>query len=124
MTRLLNTAIIGVTAMRVASSCIDMLAGLLPIGMRKTPPGFCAKPMPPIRHIASANAATAHVRPTRRIGPLRLCRLILLSLAPRSEVQTGGVDLLQPLPTMTFLTACQRWVRIPPDPAVPGGRPE
>jgi hypothetical protein len=40
---LLKTAIIGVTAMRVASSWIDILAGLLPIGIRKTPPVFSAR---------------------------------------------------------------------------------
>ena len=46
----MNTAIIGVTAMRVASSCIDMLAGLLPIGIRNTPPGFCAIAGPALVH--------------------------------------------------------------------------
>src|SRR6266581_153985 len=87
--------------MRVASSCIDMLAGLLPIGMRKTPPGFCANPMPPIRHIANANAATVHVRPTRRIGPLRLCRMILPVEPDVFHRITGRpnvvADLLRPL---------------------------
>src|SRR6516162_10685911 len=43
MTRLLNTPIIGPSAAIVDSSWIDMLAGLVPIGIRKTPPGFCAK---------------------------------------------------------------------------------
>src|SRR6266702_7998292 len=42
MTRLLNTAIIGRSAKAVASSRIDIEAGLSGLYIRRTPPGFCA----------------------------------------------------------------------------------
>ena len=43
MTRLLNTPIIGPSAAIVDSSWIDMLAGLVIIGIRSTPPDFSAE---------------------------------------------------------------------------------
>src|SRR6266446_6710258 len=42
MTRLLNTPIIGPSVAIVDSSWIDMLAGLVPSGIRRMPPDFCA----------------------------------------------------------------------------------
>jgi len=42
MTRLLNTPIIGPSATNVASSWIDMLAGLSGEYILRKPPGFCA----------------------------------------------------------------------------------
>src|SRR6266568_5803601 len=42
MTRLLNTAIIGLSANAVASSRIDIEAGLSGLNIRRMPPGFCA----------------------------------------------------------------------------------
>jgi hypothetical protein len=46
--------------MRVASSCIDMLAGLLPIGIRKMPPGFCADAGSTVNKAASSPPAAKY----------------------------------------------------------------
>ena len=54
--------------MRVASSCIDMLAGLLPIGIRKTPPGFCADAGCTVTTAVSSPAAIKYPRSPRIIG--------------------------------------------------------
>src|SRR5437660_12933074 len=57
MTRLLNTPIIGPKAAIVDSSWIDMLAGLVPNGIRRTPPGFWAGAS--AAAIVAANTAAA-----------------------------------------------------------------
>src|SRR5208282_4365579 len=49
MTRLLNTPIIGCTVARVASSRIDMLAGLSKCDSLRTPPCFWASAGPPAK---------------------------------------------------------------------------
>ena len=60
MTRLLNTPIIGPATETVPSSCIDMLAGLSGVYILRTPPGFCAKAVPPPEiRISNALAASA-----------------------------------------------------------------
>ena len=58
-TRLLKTDIAGVTAKRVDSSWIDMLAGLLLAGMRRIPPDFCARALGPANAPASSAALVA-----------------------------------------------------------------
>src|SRR3984893_15487580 len=57
-TRLLNTPIVGITAVIVDSSWIDMLAGLAKSGICRMPPGFCAKPGT-ARSKATSNAPVA-----------------------------------------------------------------
>src|SRR5882762_1559408 len=46
MTRLLNTPIIGPSVAIVDSSWIDIEAGLVPSGIRRMPPDFCATASP------------------------------------------------------------------------------
>src|SRR3984893_4250411 len=60
MTRLLKTAIIGIWEKTVASSWIDMLAGLSMLYNFRMPPGFCASAGPVIaRAIASRGQQAA-----------------------------------------------------------------
>src|SRR5262249_9354776 len=58
MTRLLTTPIIGPKVAIVDSSWIDMLAGLVPIGILKTPPGFSARAGADINRPANNPLAT------------------------------------------------------------------
>src|SRR5262249_41872442 len=67
MTRLLNTPIIGPSAMIVASSWIDMLAGLSTCGMRRIPPDFWACAGAAARAQSSA-AVTVNRRRCRSIA--------------------------------------------------------
>src|SRR4029077_20664152 len=81
MTRLLNTPIIGPSVAIVDSSWIDMLAGLVPNGTRKTPPDFSAwagshsnRPAnnPPAAKLQRSAFICLH--PSRRGGSPALCR--------------------------------------------------
>src|SRR5437016_210279 len=65
ITRLLNTPIIGPSVAIVDSSWIDMLAGLVPIGTRRTPPDFSAEAGAAARVAASNTAARSAARKTR-----------------------------------------------------------
>src|ERR1700757_4075264 len=65
ITRLLNTPIIGPRVAIVDSSWIDMLAGLVPIGTRRTPPDFCAGTGAAAR-VAANSAAIASA--ARKLG--------------------------------------------------------
>jgi hypothetical protein len=67
MTRLLNTPIIGPCAKTVASSWIDMLAGLSGLYILRMPPRFCASAG--VAATASTTAAAAAIRPVRVIVP-------------------------------------------------------
>ena len=58
MTRLLNTPIIGPIANTVASSWIDMLAGLSGVYIRRMPPCFWANAVP-AADITASNALAA-----------------------------------------------------------------
>src|SRR5260370_3684063 len=60
MTRLLKTCIIGCKVARVASSRIDMLAGLSKCDSLNTPPDFCAyaPPAPAMAAVSTPSAAT------------------------------------------------------------------
>ena len=71
MTRLLNTPIIGRCENAVASSRIDMLAGLSGLNIFVTPPALCAMPVRR-RRLPSTAAATAAARRLRFMvsGPL------------------------------------------------------
>src|SRR5437870_550952 len=66
MTRLLNTPIIGRWEKTVASSWIDMLAGLSRLYALSIPPGFCARAG--AAAIAANNAAAASARRSRLIS--------------------------------------------------------
>ena len=66
MTRLLNTPIIGPSATNVASSWIDMLAGLSGLYIFKMPPGFWAEAGAPAA-MATSNGATIAIAPRYRI---------------------------------------------------------
>src|SRR5258708_30175917 len=70
-TRLLNTGIIGPSETTVASSRIDMLAGLSRLGILKMPPLFCASAAPDTRITASAAPnATRHAATARSNDPI------------------------------------------------------
>src|SRR5436190_8817641 len=62
MTRLLNTPIIGPKAAIVDSSWIDVLAGLVPSGIRRTPPGFWAGAGTAAREAANSAAVASAAR--------------------------------------------------------------
>ena len=66
MTRLLNTPIIGPSATNVASSWIDMLAGLSGLYIFKMPPGFWAEAGAPAA-MATSNGAAIAIAPRYRI---------------------------------------------------------
>src|SRR5438874_5262107 len=76
ITRLLNTPIIGPSTTIVDSSWIDTLAMLVPSGILRTPPDFCAKAGSLAHRPASAPHATKKLRsfaficlrPSRRVG--------------------------------------------------------
>src|ERR1700738_2340998 len=82
MTKLLNTPIIGPRATIVDSSWSDTLARLVPSGILRTPPGFCARAAACIDRPASAPHASAMLRslaficlhPLRRVGSPAPCR--------------------------------------------------
>src|SRR6516162_2022276 len=85
MTRLLNTPIIGPSAKTVASSRIDMLAGLSGLYIFRMPPCFCAKAVPP-PDTAISNALAAATARNLSVIPLPLlvhrlrrgpCRVLL-----------------------------------------------
>src|SRR5437879_2682752 len=73
MTRLLNTPIIGPSVAIVDSSWIDILAGLVPSGIRRMPPDFCASAG------AAPRVAASIVAPRMVIGkhllPRTPCRI-------------------------------------------------
>jgi hypothetical protein len=70
MTRLLKTPIIGRLTAPVASSCIDMLAGLSKWDILRMPPCFCASAVS-VPAIAANNAPTAaNARRSRFIAGL------------------------------------------------------
>src|SRR6516162_8308575 len=71
MSRLLNTPIIGPSATNVASSWIDMLAGLSGLYIFKMPPGFWAEAGAPAATTRSNGAAIAHA-PRYRIISVHL----------------------------------------------------
>ena len=62
ITRLLKTPIIGRLTAPVASSCIDMLAGLSKCDICKTPPDFCANAAAATSRAASSALAAKHDR--------------------------------------------------------------
>jgi hypothetical protein len=62
MTRLLKTPIIGRLTAPVASSCIDIEAGLSKYDMIRTPPDFCASAIGAASASDNANAAAKHPR--------------------------------------------------------------
>src|SRR5215813_2771658 len=62
ITRLLKTPIIGRSAMMVASSWIDMLAGLSTVNILRMPPAFCADPGSPLNRAAHSGPAIAMAR--------------------------------------------------------------
>ena len=76
-TRLLNTAIIGPSATIVDSSWIDMLAGLSPCGILRTPPYFCAVAG---SGLPSSNSVTAMLLANKRV--------ISASPVPRNSVHS------------------------------------
>src|SRR5713101_6289385 len=92
MTRLLNTPIIGPSAKTVASSWIDMLAGLSGLYILRIPPGFCAHAAPPV--VAASSTAPA-------IAITRDCRCITVSsrcsrpLRPIEETRGGTLVLVR-----------------------------
>src|SRR5271157_3984721 len=85
MTRLLNTPIIGPSTAIVDSSWSDTLARLVPSGILRTPPGFCARAGSHIDRTASAPHASAMFRnfvficlhPSRRAGSPAPCRELI-----------------------------------------------
>src|SRR5881392_1934278 len=99
MTRLLQTAIIGRSANAVASSRIDIEAGLSGLYIRRMPPGFCACAALPARAAQKRAPAMAGYRRqgvmllpsrVRRSGPpdrrarRGISRAVALRLAPAS----------------------------------------
>src|SRR5712671_5978740 len=67
MTRLLNTPIIGLWVAAVASSWIDMLAGLSKWGIFRMPPGFWANAVCPMDNASDSAPAAARTRRSRFI---------------------------------------------------------
>ena len=63
----MNTPIVGITAVIVDSSWIDMLAGLAKSGICKMPPDFCANAVP-VRRGATSSPAAKYTRSLRIIG--------------------------------------------------------
>src|SRR5215472_6421205 len=78
ITRLLKTPIIGRLAAAVASSCIDMLAGLSKCDILRMPPCFCANVGSPT--VASSSGATAAKRMRKS------CFIAAYLLHPASEI--------------------------------------
>ena len=72
ITRLLKTPIIGRLTAPVASSCIDMLAGLSKCDICKTPPDFCATAGAEAAIAANNAAAAESQRRSRFIRPMPL----------------------------------------------------
>src|ERR1051326_8742602 len=92
MTRLLKTPIIGPSAKTVASSWIDIEAGLSAVYIRRMPPDFCAKDG--IDSNVQTIAVTTAIRSSAGlIGSLPVqCRMGLLSASP-----DGGFCSAQPI---------------------------
>src|SRR5215470_19149959 len=82
MTRLLNTPIIGPSTTIVDSSWIDTLAMLVPSGILRIPPDFCARTGSLAHRPARATHATVTLRsfaficlhPSQRVGSPAPCR--------------------------------------------------
>src|SRR6185312_14615430 len=87
MTRLLKTPIIGPCPAMVASSWIDMLAGLSKKYIFKTPPGFCASALFPKASPANNTPANASACP-RKFMAFR-SRLRLGAYGPRGHDSTA-----------------------------------
>src|SRR6516165_1862699 len=84
MTRLLKTPIIGPSTTIVDSSWIDTLAMLVPSGILRTPPDFCARAGSLTHRAGNAAPATTKLRsfaliclhPLRRVGSPAPCRAL------------------------------------------------
>src|SRR5438874_1031294 len=90
MTRLLNTPIIGPSAKTVASSWIDMLAGLSALYILRMPPAFCAKAALPAQNDSNSGVTAAN---RRRCRVMRRTSTVRAGVRRISDARGGALSL-------------------------------